>query len=351
MARSRAPESESSSDESDVWADNVVEELGQGHRRYRAPESSSDDSDSDEVADRQVHWDEQQTNSHREEPHAADLWNAPINYPRQVNAHSPTNNLDPGGHEEHGNVVELDDQAQDGDVPMVEDYEEPPPEEQQEQAQEEGAQSPTRATEGHEREERIEEALNRLRGEILAIKFTTNMSDGGIEKLYKCFCDNMKTFARLLDAGMLTNSYRRSIKTVHDSSLPKVTCKVVAEETTNGHKEIKTLDNLRAIPKKFLRPKKGTKVRMLTSEATTTLAEIKRHYIWAHPHLDFRQESVRRRFKECKLSLDGVREAKSSPKHLHIVTIMIGDDIYIWKVMNPLKGDANAKPSVGTMLG
>ena len=194
-----------------------------------------------------------------------------------------------------------------------------------------------------------ERDLRRIKGTLLGIKFSSNVADAALEKLFSFFCDEAPALVSLLEEGHITKSYRRSIRPADDSVGPTIRCNVTTKETVDGASEVKVYEKLKTIPNRLLRPRGDSGVTIVTSEAYTTLEDIVAHYVRTHPHLK-ETEELQTRLHNCQLSIDGVRESQKSSRHLYVVTIMVASDVYIWKILNPLKKDPLAVPSAESML-
>lgn len=196
----------------------------------------------------------------------------------------------------------------------------------------------------------LKRKLRRIRGKLMDIKFSTNVPDIALEKLFRFACDHGKDLSLLLEAGYISKSYRHSVKPKEGSIGPKIVSRAVTEETIDGSKQTKTYDNLQRLPNKLIRPRLHNPVKLLRIESKTTLAEIKKHFLAKHPRLAADTDSTATALQNCILSIDGVRVAQHSSRTMYVFTLKIKQDLYIWKVICPLKNDTMAKPSVRDLL-
>ena len=92
--------------------------------------------------------------------------------------------------------------------------------------------------------------------------------------------------------------------------------------------------------------------RLLSQEAKTTLTEIKGFHQRVCVSQGRSEEAFLSDCMNIDLSIDGVTETTHGKRKFVFVTARFGPAaIYIVKVMNPLVGDTNAKPSPYDVLG
>ena len=81
------------------------------------------------------------------------------------------------------------------------------------------------------------------------------------------------------------------------------------------------------------------------------LRDIKKHHSRLHRAKGATEEEIRNHYGNAQLSVDGVEEARKCKKTFHVVTLRLGDCIYLYKIFNPLVGHQVANHSVQEVLG
>ncbi len=184
--------------------------------------------------------------------------------------------------------------------------------------------------------------------ELAKIACFGDVSEASMEKVTKLFMGNLQEITAIRQRGEVTDSYRHTIKHRLNIWQPRVKCAIKFVNGTEDDEEPQQLRDLDAIPAKYLQPTLGHHYIVLRSEAYTSLSDMKKHYEETHPHV--RGEELRNAYRSTSLGIDGVREANSGSRTLIVVSLMFNGCVFIWKIFNPYKGDARAKPTLEELL-
>ena len=192
--------------------------------------------------------------------------------------------------------------------------------------------------------------LQRLVTQIASIKVSHDISDAAIEDMFKTMCDNLDAIKSLLKSGIISSSYRTSIKPRALVSCPKINCSYVLEKPCEGGVTREEKRDLQVIPRSILcLPSKSPK-RLLWTGASVLLKDIADHYVDAHKLLGFSQETLHLHLQSAQVSVDGVRESPKGSRHFIITSIRFGQCIYILNVLHPLLGDPKNAPKPKEIL-
>lgn len=162
---------------------------------------------------------------------------------------------------------------------------------------------------------------------------------------------------------LITTNYRHGVKPRANYRIPKMKCAVLIRPRrpviVGRRREAPPLQdiylkNLHTIPAKYLRSKVRVGHRwrrqytILRQEAYCSLADIRAHYERLHPCCT--RAELEAAYSKASLGIDGVQESKHGKRTLIFITVQINGEIFLWKVLNPLKKVAGAKPDAEEML-
>ncbi len=191
-----------------------------------------------------------------------------------------------------------------------------------------------------------ETPLARLVRKIIEVKVTSKVSERAIEKLFSLFCDERETIGELLESGGITRSYKKSIKPKALKQIPPIFCSVTIQERRDDETIFRRINNLTTIPKQYLNlPPSGNK-KLLCTEATVSLRDIKRQYLRTHKA----NPNALEHLQHTQISADGVRESNTGKRTFVVVSLRIKDCIYAYKLFNPLIGVKESAPSPKEVL-
>ncbi len=198
----------------------------------------------------------------------------------------------------------------------------------------------------HEQDPEEETPLARLVRSIIEVKVTSKVSDRAIEKLFDLFCKERETIGELLERGEITTSYKKSIKPKAIKQIPPIFCSVIIQDRDGDDTIFRRINNLTAIPREYLNlPPSGTK-KLLCTEATVCLRDIKRQYLRTHKSNPKALEHL----QHTQISADGVKESNKGKRTFVVVSLRLQDCIYAYKLFNPLIGVKESSPSSKEVL-
>ena len=110
------------------------------------------------------------------------------------------------------------------------------------------------------------------------------------------------------------------------------------------------IENLSTIPERYTNLGGNDNMVLLRQDGWTSLKEIKLfHAAVVRSHGGSREDFLRD-CSDIHLSVDGVKESNSGRRNLTIVSVRIGNSLYVLRVYNPLMGVSGAKPDVETVM-
>ena len=181
--------------------------------------------------------------------------------------------------------------------------------------------------------------------EFASIKVTSDISDGAIEKLFRVFCKESPRIHDLLLARRITTSYKRSVRPRALVGCPAVFTSYVVLETHGNDKRKDEVVGLRTLPKEILHlPPSGNR-RLLRSTSYVSIASIVSLYVSSHLKLGYTLTELKEHLRNAQLSADGVRESAKGTRTFIIVSLKLGECIYVVSILNPLIGDPENKPT------
>lgn len=196
----------------------------------------------------------------------------------------------------------------------------------------------------------LKEDLSDIVKGLARIKISSSISDAAMDKMLRFMYKNHRKIDRLIDHGMIGDSYSRSIRPKALEETPKVICTYVTETFENGEYVKRVVTNLALIPAWILRLPNNGPIRLLRTESHVTLQSIKEHHLKVHLRMGFDREELMEQFKRLQLSYDGVEESEKGSRNFQIVTVRIGSCIYLVSISNPLIGVKSSKPSMEDIL-
>ncbi len=183
---------------------------------------------------------------------------------------------------------------------------------------------------------------------LTKIRCFGDISETSMEKVTKLFLENIDDISAIHQRGEISSSYRHTIKKRLNIWQPGFKCAVKYQDLDKPDEDPLYVDNLKAIPKKYINPTLKHHYRLLRTEAYTNLADIKRHYEETHPAR--RGEELKNTYSKASIGIDGVREANSGSRTLYVVSIMFSGCVFLWRIYNPYKSCQGAKPTLAEML-
>ncbi len=188
-----------------------------------------------------------------------------------------------------------------------------------------------------------DKALDELSKSLARIKISSNISESAMNQLMQLFAEKGGEYRELLDNGDITASYSGSIKPKLLKSLPSFQNSILlkVEDTAKGYYYEK-IEGLVAIPEEyFTLPPNGNK-RLLRTECSALLKDIKELYLETHGG---RSAANLQHLQNIALSADGVQESKKGSTTFLIVSIRINNCIYLAHMFDVRIGVAESKPS------
>ena len=186
--------------------------------------------------------------------------------------------------------------------------------------------------------------------ELARICFTHNISDNAVEDMLGMFCRNAQEMTSLLQTGQFRGSWRNFARPKALESCPKVKSSYLVERLYGGEVQHIFRQDLDRIPKDILSlPYDGTR-RLLRTTAYVSLEEIKAHHRKLHEQRGVGEEETRRDFQHAHVSVDGMQESQKGTRSLTIISVRLGDCIYLHSVWNPLIGVPASRPSPTDLL-
>jgi len=151
--------------------------------------------------------------------------------------------------------------------------------------------------------------------------------------------------------GLLKMSWRHDIKKIAMKGIPNFTFAVKVEDFSKDPPTITITENLDTIPDEMLRwgPLDGKQ--LLCQEGRVALAEIKKFHLLVLKSQGASMETFREHCRDIFVSIDGVEESRWGKRTFHVTSVRFGPRaIYVWRIYNPLKSVANAKPDVNELV-
>ncbi len=194
--------------------------------------------------------------------------------------------------------------------------------------------------------------LERLAIDAAGVRGSSCATNSSIDKMFAVVFKHMETVRKLQGRRNKKKTYSKCLRRMALKHTPKVTTDLLVEaKTPEGVIEYLRVEGLDAIPEKYRRIGSKGSLRVIREESSVSLQSIKEHHERVHVQKGESLESVRKQYRNCILSLDGVEESKSGSKKFHVGSIKIGDCIYPYKVYDFLMGHEAAKVSTSTMIG
>ncbi len=211
----------------------------------------------------------------------------------------------------------------------------------------------TQSTESDEdpqgiRDVSLEDQRDELSRAVASVRATSVCSDEAIEKLFKVVASRADSVKNLLEAGLITKSYKKSLKSIAIRGIPKVYCAISVQNLNDPGGEIVRLPPVRAIPKKYLKPMDNQ--RLLRTDSYVNLCDIADFHIRLHRKLNYTEEEITEQLQNMDVSIDGVRESAKGQRKFVAVSVRFLSCIYLWRIYNPLVGDDASKPSMDEIL-
>ncbi len=188
-----------------------------------------------------------------------------------------------------------------------------------------------------------EDDLKKLAEAFAMVKCTSFVSDAAIEKLFTMFIDNGPLIQTLLNSGRISKSYLNTVKPTCLQDVPNILSAIYAHKVDdNGILQTVYERDLTALPVEAVNRKPPYK-KVMWFDSYVNLKEIVDLHITIHLKKGFSAEEVHNTLKKCSLSIDGVVEARKGPRRFVVTSIKIHNCIYLWRIVTPLIGDADAK--------
>ncbi len=184
---------------------------------------------------------------------------------------------------------------------------------------------------------------------IAKAKGSSHVSDAAVDKILESAVEHMDVLRDFWVNRGSSRLYTRCLRPTLEPFLPTVYTGLLLEEKKPTGLEYRHLDGLSGIPKEYTEGK--GKPRIIREEAYVTLKDIKRHHMGMNAKWGMKVETAKEHFKNAALSIDGVQESNKGKKKFHVVTIRLGQSIYLYKIFNPLTGHPAAQTSLGELLG
>ena len=192
----------------------------------------------------------------------------------------------------------------------------------------------------------VEEIVSQL----ARICFRHEISDAAVQDMLAMFCQNAQQLDSLLREGRFRPSWRHFVRPRALESCPKIKCSYLVERLYGGDVEQIFVQDLDRIPSEILSlPYDGTR-KLLRTAAYVRLADIKAHHRKLHAQMAVSEEKTKEDLLHAHISVDGVRESQKGTRSLRIITVRLGDCIYLHSVVNPLIGVPASRPSPTDLL-
>ncbi len=193
-----------------------------------------------------------------------------------------------------------------------------------------------------------DKAFDELSKELARIKISCNISASAMDQLMKLFADKGQEYRELLDNGDITASYTNSVKPKLLKTLPSFRNSILlkVEDTAKGYYYEK-IEGLEAIPEMYYTLPPSGNTRLLRTECSALLKDIKELYLETHGG---RSAANLQHLQNIALSADGVQESKKGSTTFIIVSIRINNCIYLAHMFDVRIGVAESKPSPSEVL-
>ena len=185
---------------------------------------------------------------------------------------------------------------------------------------------------------------------IASIKGCSRVSDRAITKILTEIVHNLDTFRDLIHTGTIRPDYTHSLRPLALRHIPKVRTNLYLEEKMADHYVHYYIRGLEAIPARYCNLPPSGALQVLREESYVRLEDIRKHHEYTHIPLGYSMDKIQQDYRNCILSMDGVEEAKNGKTTFEIVSIKIGQCVYLYWIFNPLVGYEAAKPSPESML-
>ncbi len=195
-------------------------------------------------------------------------------------------------------------------------------------------------------EQSSEGELDKLAKLFAQVKCGSNVSDSAMNKLFSTFVKENDIIMRQINEKRIGPSYTKSIRPIVVSKLlPIYTSLYIMEKNARGNK-FHRLEGLKSIPNKYLNLPETKKWKLMRMEAYVRLEDVKKQYIQVHGDT----EETKKNLLNCQLSVDGVSESRKGSRTFIIVSMRIGNCLFLLHSFNPLVGVPESKPTAVELL-
>ena len=216
------------------------------------------------------------------------------------------------------------------------------------QTQGDAEEPPRNPWENHEQQYNAHE---RLAMALAGVRGSSNISDEAINKMLHVALYHRETLQELAEGRKTDKLYTKRLRPKAVKRIPQVFCALLLEEKVQGGLNYRRLSDLKTIPKEYQNLPNRGRIKVIREESYVKLADIKKHHNRIHRAKGATEEDIRNHYGNAQHSVDGVEEARKCKKTFHVVTLRLGECIYLYKIFNPLVGHQVANPSVQEVLG
>ena len=149
----------------------------------------------------------------------------------------------------------------------------------------------------------------------------------------------------------MPTSYRHGLKPLLMEGIPEFKYGVLLEDKSKDPPELRYITDLDHIPEEYCNMSADTSQVLLRQDGWTSLKAIREFHRTICDSRGVTYDVFHEHCMNADVSVDGVRESEKGRRTLTIVSVRFGHGLYVWKVYNPLVGNAAAKPDVETVLG
>ena len=191
----------------------------------------------------------------------------------------------------------------------------------------------------------------RLAMALAGVRGSSEISDSAINKMLKVALEHREALESVGQGRSQKKLYTQKLRPRALRHIPRVFTAILLEEKVQGGLAYRRLEDLGAIPKKYVNLPNRGKIHVIREESYVKLRDIKEHHRKVHRGRGISEEELRNHFENAAISVDGVEEGNKCKTTFHVVTLRLGSCIYLYKIFNPLVGHRVASPSVQEVLG
>ena len=176
--------------------------------------------------------------------------------------------------------------------------------------------------------------------EVVRMKVKSQVSDAALDAMFKLFYDKHDTLVKMKERKVMALNYTNGVRPYVVDRLPDFYCSLLLKEENPARGTYyRKVEGLKSVPAEYLNLEPNSRTKLLRMETSIKLKDIKEMYKASH----IGQPQVKEQLLACDVSADGVAESKSGARTFVVVTVRIGDCIYVIRVFNHLVGVEESK--------